>query len=846
MGTIQISPQFASVLNFVNQTNQLIFLTGKAGTGKTTLLKYVRENTWKQVAVVAPTGVAAINAGGSTIHSFFQFPFTPFLPAVKDSGEIDFSKSNLPSLKYTSQRVNIFRNLELLVIDEISMLRADLLDQVDITLRQVRRKWHLPFGGVQVLLIGDMYQLSPVVQREEWQLLNGCYKNPYFFESLVFKNARFVHIELEKIYRQSGSEFISLLNKVRNNQLGQADLDLLNSRFRSNLTVKDYGENITLTTHNRKADDINERNLRELPGKAFQFACRVEGNFPEKNFPAEKVLVLKKGTRVMFLKNNTEKNYYNGKIGVVSFADKDTVRVFCEEDKGEIEVSKETWTNISYSVAEDSKHIEEEVLGTFTQYPLRLAWAITIHKSQGLTFDRLIIDAAESFSAGQVYVALSRCRTLDGLILSSRLSSKSLYNDPSILNFSSGKHNEEQVQTIFSEAQKEYVRMVLQGLFDFTGMWQQRGDLAGLRQMYDAKLTEEGKKWFTAFFAELEQVYDVSLKFGHQLSLLLENPDLRAGSQLQERISRAARYFDDLLDKAVKDTTECPVTTESKEAAGELNVCLQDLSDALFLKRHLMRACLNGYDPPQFAESKLNVRYPEKKISVYANSRNTRVSADIRHPALYRKLLLLRDEICSDEHKPVYMVASSKAITELASYLPFSESDLLLISGFGEARVESWGQRFLGVIREYAAEHGLSSNMQEKPVAKKKKKTKEKKQEGEEPWNDNLSRKPSTKEQSYRLFVAGFSVQEIAVERKMAVSTIEGHLVPFVANGLISIDKLVSPPKQEIISRALENYNYSDGLGSLKNRLPDDITYSELRYMIAGRIGEAEPVDDKK
>jgi hypothetical protein len=685
-----------------------------------------------------------------------------------------------------------------------------------------------------------------VVQREEWQLLNGCYKNPYFFESLVFKNNKFVHIELDKIYRQSGSEFIGLLNKVRNNQLDQKDLDLLNSRFRSNLTVKDYAENITLTTHNRKADDINERNLRELPGKAFQFNCRVEGSFQEKNFPAEKLLVLKKGTRVMFLKNNAEKNYYNGKIGVVSFVDKDIVRVYCEEDKGEIEVSKETWTNISYSVDRDSKHIEEEVLGTFTQYPLRLAWAITIHKSQGLTFDRLIIDAAESFSAGQVYVALSRCRTLDGLILSSRLSSKSLYNDPSILSFSSGRHNEAEVQNIFNDAQQEYVRTVLLGLFDFTGIWQQRGDLAGLRQMYDAKLTEEGRKWLTLFFSALEQVYDVSLKFGHQLTVLVESPDLRAGSQLQERVSRAARYFGDLLDKMVKDVTECSVTTESKEASGELNVCLQDMADALFLKRHLMRACLDGYDPLKFSESKLGVRYPEKKINVYATSRNTRVSADTRHPALYKKLLLLRDEICNDEHKPIYMVASSKAITELANYLPFTESDLLLVSGFGEARVEAWGSRFLRVIRDYADEHGLSSNMHEKPATKKKKKAKDKKPEGEEPWNDIVPQKPSTKEQTYRFFEAGFSVQQIAEERKMAVSTIEGHLVPFVATGMISIDKLVSPKKQEVIMRALQDYNYSDGLGSLKSRLPDDISYAEMRYMIAIKVRETEPVDDKK
>jgi ATP-dependent exoDNAse (exonuclease V) alpha subunit len=289
-------------------------------------------------------------------------------------------------------------------------VRADLLDQIDITLRQTRKKWHLPFGGVQVLLIGDMYQLPPVVQREEWKLLSEVYRSPYFFESLVMRHNPPVYIELDKIYRQSEQTFIQLLNKVRNNQLDQQSLDLLNSHYKSNITLDDYRNNITLTTHNRKADEINSGNLNALQGSEFKFRCEVEGSFPDRNYPADEELVLKKGTRVMFLKNNVDKNYYNGKIGIVSYMDKDKIKVKCDEDAEEIEVAKETWTNVSYKLDKTTKHIDEEILGTFVQYPLRLAWAITIHKSQGLTFDKLIIDAAESFSAGQVYVALSRCR----------------------------------------------------------------------------------------------------------------------------------------------------------------------------------------------------------------------------------------------------------------------------------------------------------------------------------------------------------------------------------------------------------------------------------------------------
>ncbi|MCE3259777.1 MAG: helicase [Bacteroidetes bacterium] len=282
MSTIEINLQFEQVLSFVNQTNQLIFLTGKAGTGKTTLLKYIKQNTYKQISVVAPTGVAAINAGGTTIHSFFQFPFTPFLPSLKESGELNSSRTNLPTLKYSSQRLSIFRNLELLVIDEISMVRADLLDQIDVTLRQTRKKWHLPFGGVQVMLIGDMYQLPPVVQQEEWKILNEVYPSPYFFDSLVIRNNPPVFIELTKIYRQNESVFIDLLNKVRNNTMDLDALELLNSHYKQDITKEDYRDNITLTTHNRKADEINQRSLDDLPGKEllqWKNWCRVVHRF---------------------------------------------------------------------------------------------------------------------------------------------------------------------------------------------------------------------------------------------------------------------------------------------------------------------------------------------------------------------------------------------------------------------------------------------------------------------------------------------------------------------------------------------------------------------------------------
>jgi hypothetical protein len=804
MNNVEITPQFEQVLSFVNQTNHLIFLTGKAGTGKTTLLKYIRQSTFKQMSVVAPTGVAAINAGGSTIHSFFQFPFSPFLPAVKESGDIDTTK-NLPVLKYNSQRLSVFRNLELLVIDEISMVRADLLDQIDITLRQTRKKWHLPFGGVQVLLIGDMYQLPPVVQREEWKLLSEVYRSPYFFESLVMRHNPPVYIELDKIYRQSEQTFIQLLNKVRNNQLDQQSLDLLNSHYKSNITLDDYRNNITLTTHNRKADEINSGNLNALQGSEFKFRCEVEGSFPDRNYPADEELVLKKGTRVMFLKNNVDKNYYNGKIGIVSYMDKDKIKVKCDEDAEEIEVAKETWTNVSYKLDKTTKHIDEEILGTFVQYPLRLAWAITIHKSQGLTFDKLIIDAAESFSAGQVYVALSRCRGLNGLTLSSRIGLQSLMNDNQILNFSSSRHNNEQINSIFSISQRTYMKQVLTELFDFSELFQNRNDLAGILQLYTSRINTDGQTWSTVFFAKIDSLAEVSVKFKNQLAYLIDKaPWLENDPELQERIKKAAAYFEVETKQCLEDLKSCSIRTESKEAASELNELLQQLFDAMFLKHGLLGSCLRGFIFADFIKHKLNVQYPDFKISVYSSAKNTSVSADVKHQQLYRELALMRDKICNENELPVYMVANAKTLAELSNYLPVSAEQLLQISGFGKAKVEAYGEEFLQIIKNYMRDHDLESAMDElKP---------------------NL------------LYKQGFKLDEIAKKRGFTLSTVESHLVPYIVNGTINIDELVSRKKKELILRALEDFNYETGIGPVKKNLPEDISWSEIRYVMADKF----------
>jgi hypothetical protein len=696
-------------------------------------------------------------------------------------------------------------------------------------LRQTRKKWHLPFGGVQVMLIGDMFQLPPVVQPDEWSILSQVYSSPYFFDSLVIRNHRPVYIELTKIYRQNEKRFIDLLNKVRNNKLEREDMELLNSHYKSNISQEDYRNNITLTTHNKKADAINEQTLKELPGKIFSFNSEVDGIFPERNYPADEELSLKKGTRVMFLKNNSEKNYYNGKTGVISFIDEKNIKVKCDEDENEIEVRPEVWNNVTYQTEKNSRNITEDVIGTFKQMPLRLAWAITIHKSQGLTFDKVIIDAAEAFSSGQVYVALSRCRGLEGLTLSSKISPDSLMCDNRVSTFSSAKPDEEQIENIFSGAQKNYFRQVLLDLFDFSGIYESRMEIGGYLQVHKSRLNADGLEWAAELLPKFDQLAEVSRKFRKQMSeLMAENAEIESNSKLRERLKKAAEYFEAECEIILKALRNCGLRTESKEAAEELNPLLTALYEELYFKNGLISVCKKDFDFQELVRQRMEQKIPFPGINIYASAKNTKISGEIKNPALFRKLLLLRDDICNDEHLPIYMVANNKTLQELSEFLPVKEEQLLQISGFGKAKTGDYGERFLEVIRKYMDENGLQSNMDAKPVKKKK----SKKKDAEE--NEvNTPEKSDTKEQTYNLFKEGLKPEEIAKKRGFALGTIEGHLASFVAKGEINIDDLIDRAKKEQILKALENFDESQGLGAIKKNLPDEISYSQIKYVLA-------------
>ena len=446
--------------DFVEHTGISIFLTGKAGTGKTTFLRTLKEKSSKRSIIVAPTGVAAINAGGMTIHSFFQLPLSPFVPEANFKNRFDYSK----------EKRKIIRTLDLLIIDEISMVRSDVLDAIDSVLRRFREH-EKPFGGVQLLMIGDLQQLTPVVTPEDEVILQRYYDTSYFFGSKALRSISYVTIELTHVYRQQDEEFITLLNNIREGQVSDTDLKRLNERFNPNFEPEVGSDYIRLTTHNKMAESYNEVQLHNLPSKACTFTAEADGNFPEYNYPADFKLTLKRGAQVMFIRNDNNGRYYNGRIGHVTHIDNEKILVLCPGDDKEIEVQQETWENTKYTLNEKTKQIEAEVQGTFKQYPLRLAWAITIHKSQGLTFEHAIIDAQSSFAAGQVYVALSRCKTLEGLILASPISSSAIINDNQVMNYISHQ-TEEAAKSIAAlpTLKAEYYRQLLLELFSFTDL----------------------------------------------------------------------------------------------------------------------------------------------------------------------------------------------------------------------------------------------------------------------------------------------------------------------------------------------------------------------------------------
>ena len=571
---------------FVNYTSRHVFLTGKAGTGKTTFLHNLIQSTHKKTIIVAPTGIAAINAKGTTIHSLFQLPFGTFIPDAGLKfldGNINFSLNSSKTLiKHLNMRANkkrMIQELELLVIDEVSMLRADLLDAMDFALRYIRRVRNLPFGGVQMLFIGDLYQLPPVIKPNEAKLLGKFYKSVYFFDALALLNNPPVYIELDKIYRQQDHVFINLLNNLRNNKINDADNDLLKTHYKENFEPKKDEKYITLTTHNNKADAINREYLALLKGKSFFFSSKVDGEFNESAYPAEQNLELKVGAQIMFIKNDAsgERRYFNGKIGLIHSLNDDIVEVELPEDKTIIEIFPYTWANVKYSLDEATNEIEEKNVGSFIQYPIKLAWAITVHKSQGLTFDKAIIDIGEAFAPGQAYVALSRLRSLDGLVLTSNLREHGLKQDENIHYFSSTKKTSAELDTTIDAESHLFIKSYLLNAFSFDTL---QFYLKEHYQSYDKTENKSAKqkyeRWANGVYEDFKKIAATAHSFVKQLQQIFATQNEFMLTNAATRTAAALGYFKpQFLALSAKFLAHIELVKEEKQIKAYLGELLE-------------------------------------------------------------------------------------------------------------------------------------------------------------------------------------------------------------------------------------------------------------------------------
>jgi hypothetical protein len=733
MSTDTNNAEFQLALQYVNQTARPIFLTGKAGTGKTTFLKYIRENSFKKMAVVAPTGVAAINAGGVTMHSFFQLPFGPFLPtAVRgwNPEQPGFSDANslFRNIRFNAAKRELLQELELLVIDEISMVRADTLDAVDTILRHFRQQPLSPFGGLQVLYIGDLYQLPPVVSNTEWDILKAYYGSPFFFDAQAIRQAPPVYLELKKIYRQKEGRFIEILNNIRNNRASWEDIERLHDHYQPEFVASKGDSYITLTSHNVKADAINQEELSKLRGPSRSFEASVTGEFNDKAYPAEKTLTLKEGAQIMLIKNDKGevRRYFNGKIGTIKRMTDDRLTIEFPDEPDELVLEKETWKNIRYAYNREKDQIEEEEMGSFRQYPIRLAWAITIHKSQGLTFDKAIIDAGASFAPGQVYVALSRLRGLEGLVLRSRIPPSSISTDPRVVFYVEDR----QAEGAQEQLQQEQIAFI--------------GDTL-LKAFQWSRLVEQLQEYFTGFAHRKIP--------GREAAAVLAKQWLDYGLAQQEVAQKFLRQLEQLLPGAERDGYQ---QLAERTAAGA------------------------GYF----------VRQLEAEL----------IAPMQEHIGELRGKTRLR--------KYVQEVQALKGI--VARKKQQVEDAVKIVAGLQKGL--DAGQLLTGLEGERKSREEVGGSAAEVAAAGKA-------QRGE------------SNKISLQFFREGRSIAEIAEQRGLTVSTVEGHLASFIFTGEVDVKELVAEAKVAAILTVIKELGPA-ALGPIRGRLGDGYSFGEIRAVV--------------
>ncbi len=620
------NPELKIAWEIISNTDTHLFLTGKAGTGKTTFLRELRQALPKRMIVVAPTGIAAINAQGVTIHSFFQLNFGPQIPGTqKKSKRFQFRKN----------KIQLIRSLDLVVIDEISMVRADVLDAIDNVLRQYRRH-DIPFGGVQMLLIGDVQQLAPVAKDEEWKLLSPYYETPYFFSSRALNATDFVTVELKHVYRQNDANFLELLNRVRTNTADEHTLQQLNRRYIPNFNPKKEDGYIRLTTHNYQADSINKRELDALNTVANNYEAVIEGDFPDMSFPTEKVLTLKVGAQVMFVKNDSsrERAYYNGMIGEVVEMTDNIITVHPTGAEKNIEVGQEKWENTKYSLDEETKEIREEIVGSFSQFPLKTAWAITVHKAQGLTFEHAIIDVQHSFAHGQTYVALSRCKTLEGMVLSTLIPRGAIICDSVVNNFSKDPRHQQPDEQQLLQMERQYYIRVIDELFSFSSLKYRINDMTRLmREYFDTSYPKLYNAWLEAA-DKIKSPEVVAIRFHNQYqSMVMESSDYTNDETIQERLRKGAIYFKQELLFIWKLLQNTNIKSNNKQAKERLANILQPMVEEYKIKQLLLTYVAdNGFYLKDFlqARAKASVSFDDNAPATPVYSRKNDGAKNIK------------------------------------------------------------------------------------------------------------------------------------------------------------------------------------------------------------------------
>lgn len=775
------NPELLLAEEFVNYTNCMIFLTGRAGTGKTTFLRKLQKESAKRLIIVAPTGVAAINAGGVTMHSFFQLPFGPFVP-----GSESYSQSR--RFRFSKDKINILKSLDLLVIDEISMVRADMLDAVDAVLRQYRRS-KAPFGGVQLLMIGDLQQLSPVVTNHDRPIIEANYKTPYFFSSHALQNCELAYIELQQIYRQSDTHFINLLNKIRDNKLSKNELVDLNTRYNSEILDNIPEGTITLCTHNNRANIINERKLEGITKKTYHFTATIEDEFPEQAYPTPLILELKPGAQVMFIRNDhtPEKRFFNGKIGKVIDISSSDITVLCPDNE-RILVEPAVWEHIEYNLNEESGEITEKILGSFSQYPLKLAWAITIHKSQGLTFDKAIVDGEAAFAAGQIYVALSRCRSLEGLTLGTPIRSESMSTDSTVLAYIKTAKAAFNPEERLADEKIRYQQHLLLDCFHFELVEKFTSIFVRHIRSNLHLIQVSGLPTLENFTETIKKhISTVGQNFQRQLHEMFQDGLLPSDDEaINERCSKANTYFTEKLTELLqKPLNNFSFNSDNKEIKKNITKAHKNLIVETAVKLAGISSCKDGFSPANYLRnvSSAEVALNKKKTANSKKSNKDSVvysEEDIAHPELFKQLREWRNSTAQDYNLTPFQVLHQKVLVQIAVTLPDTMQQLNKIKGIGPSKTEQFGEELLNIVLKYRDEKGvIAVVLSETATAKKV--------EADNSPQESKAEKINTKEQTLTLFHQGLTIKAIAKERDLTTATIEGHLAHWVGVGKINI-----------------------------------------------------------